>query len=177
MKLRHIALIALLLSCKNGDSDGNESGDTDPASKQESGGDDDDTGEPTSCDSDEGHSATGTLATNLTEVEFDSVSTTVTHKRDIDEEAPVFDARDDAFMAGMDNEGWPDTFRHLHGDRREFTWYSPNKGNGFRLDQAFAHKSVLPRVEQVKYVWASDGSSRRDAVSDHAAIVVDLATD
>ena len=103
------------------------------------------------------------------------IGDTNTGKREIDEESPVFDARDDTFMAGMDSDGWPDTFRHLYGDRREYTWYSPNKGNGFRLDQAFAHKSVLPRVEQVTYVWARDGSSRRDAVSDHAAIVVDVA--
>lgn len=104
------------------------------------------------------------------------VGDTNTGKREIDEESPVFDARDDAFMVGMDKDGWPDTFRHLHGDRREYTWYSPNKGNGFRLDQAFAHKSVLPQVQQVEYVWALDGSNRRDTVSDHAAIVVDVAT-
>ena len=104
------------------------------------------------------------------------IGDTNTGKRHIDEESPVFDARDDAFMAGMDSDGWPDTFRHLHGDQREYTWYSPNRGNGFRLDQAFAHRSVLSRVEQVAYVWASDGSGRRDAVSDHAAIIVDVAT-
>jgi exonuclease III len=77
-------------------------------------------------------------------------------------------------MDGMARAGWPDGFRHLHGNRREYTWYSPNKGNGFRLDEAFVHRSLLPRLDAVRYEWGRDGSSRRDAVSDHAAVIVEL---
>ena len=103
------------------------------------------------------------------------IGDTNTGKRQIDEQSPVFDARDDAWMDGMDAGGWPDAYRHLHGGRRTYTWYSPNRGNGFRLDHAFVHRSVLPYVGNVAYLWATDGSGRRDAVSDHAAIVVDVA--
>jgi exodeoxyribonuclease-3 len=103
------------------------------------------------------------------------IGDTNTGKRGIDEESPVFDARDDAWMDGMAEAGWPDSFRHVHGDRREYTWYSPNRGNGFRLDEAFVHRSVLPKVTSVEYRWAPDATGRRDGVSDHAAIIVDLA--
>ncbi len=102
------------------------------------------------------------------------IGDTNTGKRGIDEESPVFDARDDAWMDGMAEAGWPDSFRHVHGDRREYTWYSPNRGNGFRLDEAFIHRSILPKVASVEYHWAADATGRRDGVSDHAAIVVDL---
>ena len=103
------------------------------------------------------------------------IGDTNTGKRGIDEQSPVFDARDDAWMDGMAKAGWPDSFRHLHGDRLAYTWYSPNRGNGFRLDEAFIHRSLLPNVDSVEYHWAPDASGRRDGISDHAAIIVDLA--
>jgi exonuclease III len=104
------------------------------------------------------------------------IGDTNTGKRTIDEQSPIFDARDDVWMDGM-NRTWPDAFRHLHGQRREYTWYSPNKGNGFRLDQAFVHRALLRRVTSVEYRWGSDGSPRREALSDHAAIVLDVNDD
>jgi exonuclease III len=104
------------------------------------------------------------------------IGDTNTGKRGIDEESPVFDARDDVWMDGM-HRTWPDAYRHLHGQQREFTWYSPNKGNGFRLDQAFVHRTLLARVTGVEYRWGSDGSPRRDALSDHAAIVLETSDD
>lgn len=103
------------------------------------------------------------------------IGDTNTGKRGVDEESSVFDARDDLWMDGMAEAGWPDAFRHLHGNRREYTWYSPNRGNGFRLDEAFIHRSLIPSVSTVEYHWAPGATGRRDAVSDHAAIVVDLA--
>ena len=102
------------------------------------------------------------------------IGDTNTGMRGIDEQSPVFDARDDAWMEGLAKAGWPDGFRHLHGDRREYTWYSPNRGNGFRLDHAFIRRELLPSLTSVEYRWAADSSGRRDAVSDHAAIVVEL---
>jgi exonuclease III len=104
------------------------------------------------------------------------IGDTNTGKRGIDEESAIFDARDDAWMDGM-HRAWPDSFRHLHGDQREYTWYSPNRGNGFRLDQAFVHRALLSRVTTVEYRWGSDGSTRRDALSDHAAIVLEISGD
>ena len=64
----------------------------------------------------------------------------------IDEEVPVFSRREDGWIAALEDAGWRDGFRRLHGDSRAFTWYSPNGRNGFRLDQAFVNRSLLRRL-------------------------------
>lgn len=93
----------------------------------------------------------------------------------VDEEAPAFDRREDGWMAALAAAGWRDAYRALHGDRRAYTWYSPNAGNGFRLDQAFCNAALLPRLRAVRHVWGRvERDARRDALSDHAALVVDL---
>ncbi len=105
------------------------------------------------------------------------VGDTNTGRPGIDEESPVFGPNAEAWMRGLEAAGWHDAFRRLHGERREYTWYSPNAGNGFRLDQAFVHRSLLPGVRAVRHEWGSDGGDgggRRDALSDHAALIVDF---
>ena len=101
---------------------------------------------------------------------------TNTGRSGIDEEAPTFGKEADAWMADMEGIGWRDAFRALHGAQRAYTWYSPNAGNGFRLDQAFVNRALMPRVAAVRYEWgrSADGAQRRDAVSDHAALLLDL---
>ena len=63
----------------------------------------------------------------------------------------------------------------MHGPRREYTWYSPNGRNGFRLDQAFINRALQPRLKGLVYDW---GVRRRIgsglALSDHAALLLDL---
>jgi exonuclease III len=95
----------------------------------------------------------------------------------LDEEVPCFSAREDGWMTALDAAGWHDAFRRLHGDdARAYTWYSPNAGNGFRLDETFVHRSLAPNLIGAAYEWAqAPDSPRRDAVSDHAALIVDLA--
>ncbi len=90
-----------------------------------------------------------------------------------DEESAVFDARHDGWMVAMAEAGWPDIFRVHHPEAREFTWYSPNRGNGFRLDQAFVNRALAPSVRAVSHAWGGDGA-RREALSDHAALILDL---
>ena len=106
------------------------------------------------------------------------VGDTNTGRPGLDEESPVFGPNAEAWMLGLETAGWHDAFRQFHGERREFTWYSPNAGNGFRLDQAFVHRSLLPRVRAVRHEWGSEvgdgASARRDALSDHAALIVDF---
>lgn len=94
----------------------------------------------------------------------------------IDEESPVFGPRYTAWFDALEQLGWRDAFRHLHPGAREFTWYSPNGRNGFRLDQAFVSRSLRPAATSVEHRWATLATApgRRDAVSDHAALVVDL---
>ena len=98
-------------------------------------------------------------------------------KRGIDEENPngALFRREHDWMVGMEKTGWVDVFRQLHGDRREYTWYS-HKDNGFRLDHAFASKAIAQQAQSVKHVWGGFGlpGERRESLSDHAALIVDL---
>ncbi len=65
---------------------------------------------------------------------------------DLDEETPVFSKHEDGWMRSLERAGWRDAFRHLYGEKRAYTWYSPNGGNGFRLDEAFVNRRLLPRL-------------------------------
>ncbi len=106
------------------------------------------------------------------------VGDTNTGRTGLDEQSPVFGPNSEAWMLGLEAAGWHDAFRQLHGERREYTWYSPNAGNGFRLDQAFVHRSLLPSVRAVRHEWGREAGAssetRRDALSDHAALIVDF---
>lgn len=92
---------------------------------------------------------------------------------DLDEQSPVFNRRTHAWFDELSTRGWTDAYRHLHGPRKEFTWYSPNKGNGFRLDQAFVSRTLQAKLAKVQHAWGGM-AERRDLLSDHAAVIVDL---
>jgi exonuclease III len=96
-------------------------------------------------------------------------------RRNIDEEVPAFSEREEGWIDGLADCGWADAFRHIHGDKRGYTWYSPNGRNGFRIDQAFVNRPLLPHLAAVAHVWAGATRRRRDTLSDHAALLVDLA--
>ncbi|MFZ2651748.1 MAG: endonuclease/exonuclease/phosphatase family protein [Burkholderiaceae bacterium] len=95
----------------------------------------------------------------------------------IDEQAPAFNAFEDRWMLRMRELGWQDAFRLIHAERREFTWYSPNGKNGFRIDQAFLHPRLVPRLTSIAHRWGGDAGGRRDRLSDHAALLLDLNDD
>jgi exodeoxyribonuclease III len=94
----------------------------------------------------------------------------------VDEESPVFGLRHSAWFDAIEALGWRDSFRHLHPEAREFTWYSPNRGNGFRLDQAFVSPRLADCVAGVEHAWGHNGEApgRRDGLSDHAAVILDV---
>ena len=98
-------------------------------------------------------------------------------KSGIDEENPMANVfkREHNWMEAMEQRDWVDAFRHVMGDRREFTWYS-HRNNGFRLDQAFCNPDIALSIDNVQHVWGQniDFSNRRDALSDHAALILDL---
>jgi len=73
---------------------------------------------------------------------------------------------------------WADAFRLLRGEERAYTWYSPNGGNGFRIDQAFVNRAPRPRLSAARHEWgrAPGRRGRRDALSDHAALLLDFDT-
>ena len=92
----------------------------------------------------------------------------------LDEETSVFGPREDAWLSGLERSGWHDAFRLLRGEARAYTWYSPNGGNGFRLDQAFVNHQLRPRLQDVRYDWGRRASPAGRRLSDHAALLVDL---
>ena len=97
-------------------------------------------------------------------------------RRGLDEEVPVFSVREESWIDALAACGWADAFRHLRVEARAYTWYSPNGRNGFRIDQAFVNAPLLARLKDAAYVWGGAASrGRRDRLSDHAALVVDLA--
>jgi exonuclease III len=89
-----------------------------------------------------------------------------------------FIEREDTWMRCLDAAGWRDAFRHLHGGARSWTWHSPNAGTGYRLDQAFVNDALLNRLRAAQHAWGSTHATgprtRRDELSDHAALIVDF---
>ena len=103
------------------------------------------------------------------------VGDTNSGRRGVDEEVPAFNAREEGWIDALAVCGWRDAFRHLRPDTRAYTWYSPNGRNGFRLDQAFVNAPLQARLKESRHVWGgARGRGRRDALSDHAALLVDL---
>jgi exonuclease III len=103
------------------------------------------------------------------------VGDTNSGRRGLDEQVSVFSSREEGWIDALDGCGWHDGFRHLHASARTYTWYSPNGRNGFRIDQAFVNAPLLTHLERIAYRWGGtrrDG--RRDLLSDHAALLVDL---
>src|SRR5262245_1498125 len=101
------------------------------------------------------------------------VGDTNSGRRGLDEQVKAFNAREEGWIDALAECRWLDAFRHLQADARAYTWYSPNGRNGFRIDQAFVNAALLARLRDARYVWGGAGR-RRDTLSDHAALLVDL---
>ena len=97
---------------------------------------------------------------------------------DLDEEVRAFNVEEDGWIRGLEAAGWADGFRLLKGGARAYTWYSPNGGNGFRIDQAFVKRALRPRLRSARHEWGAVPGRRthRHALSDHAALLIDLDT-
>ena len=93
----------------------------------------------------------------------------------LDEQVPAFNRIEDGWMRELDEAGWTDAYRHLRGAARAYTWYSPNGGNGFRIDQAFLNRALQPRLRRFRYDWGRRSRLTGRPASDHAAMVLDLA--
>ena len=66
--------------------------------------------------------------------------------------------------------GWIDAWRSRNLEAREFTWYSTQAKNGFRIDHALASPSLNARITSIRYSHAE----REARTSDHSALVVNL---
>jgi len=103
------------------------------------------------------------------------VGDTNSGRRGLDEEVPAFNALEERWIDGLAGCGWHDAFRHLRPEARTYTWYSPNGRHGFRIDHAFVNAALLAHVKDAAYVWGGRRGLRRDGLSDHAALLLDLA--
>lgn len=78
-------------------------------------------------------------------------------------------------FAELGRIGLIDLWRRVHGDVREYTWFSHPQGTasgrGFRIDHAFASPAIAERVTDCRY----DHEVRERRWSDHSLLVVDLA--
>ncbi len=93
---------------------------------------------------------------------------------DIDEESSAFNAIEDQWIKSFTQHQWADAHRLHSGNSREYTWYSPNGGNGFRLDQAFLHPAIKHKLTNFKHIWGGQPHIKQHCLSDHAAIVMEL---
>jgi exonuclease III len=104
------------------------------------------------------------------------VGDTNSGRRGLDEQVPAFSVREEGWIDALAGCGWCDAFRHLRAEARAYTWYSPNGRNGFRIDQAFVNAPLLAHLQDAAYAWGGAASrGRRDRLSDHAALLLDLA--
>lgn len=67
-------------------------------------------------------------------------------------------------------QGWVDSWRRRHPREREFSWFSPTKGNGFRYDHALTSPSLDGRLSAIHYVH----SLRQAGLSDHSGLWLEI---
>lgn len=75
----------------------------------------------------------------------------------------------------LERAGYKDAFRHVHGDVREFSWFSAKRkdgagGNGFRYDHTWVSETLLPFVKTCEYAH----TEREAGLSDHSPMVLEL---
>ena len=90
----------------------------------------------------------------------------------IDEQGKTF-VRSEEFLK-LSAMGWTDLWRHPNPVNTEWTWYSTLKGsvrgNGFRLDHAFATLILRPRVRACRY----SHKELESGISDHSIVIVEV---
>lgn len=90
-----------------------------------------------------------------------------TGKNYIDQKGKSFWYEEELFR--MEKNGYVDAFRHVHGDIKDYSWYS-HQGNGYRYDHTYVDKALLPIVKDCYYLhdW------REKKISDHSPMVLEL---
>ena len=73
-------------------------------------------------------------------------------------------------MDHMAEAGFTDLWRARHPRRREYSWFSTPRRDGFRLDHAFGNGRIAAAVRACRF----DHRARLAGLTDHAALVLDL---
>jgi len=100
------------------------------------------------------------------------------HIAGISDSAAFFGA---PYITALRDEGWLDAWRHLHGERQEYTWRHGRSG-GWRLDGAWLspalHDTLIAarhrHAARRPYLAPDRGIIRTQRLSDHSALVVDI---
>ncbi|POY36779.1 hypothetical protein C3K47_10510 [Solitalea longa] len=90
-----------------------------------------------------------------------------TGKHSIDETGKTFYHAQ--YLNKFEGIGLTDAWRHMHKDKREYSWYS-NFNNGFRIDHFFIHDELLNKVIDCNYIH----SYREEKISDHSMMLLEL---
>jgi len=90
-----------------------------------------------------------------------------TGKNHIDQAGNSFWYEDKLFE--LEKLGYKDAFRHIHGSKKEYSWYS-HQGNGYRYDHTYVQSSLIPVVSKCHYLheWREAG------LSDHSPMVLEM---
>jgi exodeoxyribonuclease III len=73
------------------------------------------------------------------------------------------------FLDRIQDAGFRDVWRDRFPDGREYSWYS-HRGNGFRIDHAFASARLARRIGEIRYSHVE----RIGGLSDHSALLVSI---
>jgi exodeoxyribonuclease III len=73
------------------------------------------------------------------------------------------------FLDKIQDAGFRDVWRDRFPDGREYSWYS-HRGNGFRIDHAFASAAMTRRIQTVRY----SHDERTGGLSDHSMLLVEI---
>jgi exonuclease III len=73
------------------------------------------------------------------------------------------------FLDKIQAAGFRDVWRDRYPEGREYSWYS-HRGNGFRIDHAFASPRLARRIGAIRY----SHDERTTGLSDHSALLVEI---
>lgn len=82
-----------------------------------------------------------------------------------------------AWFQGLLNLGLTDSFRHLHPDSIQYTWWDYRmhmfrRKLGLRIDHILISDALLP---QVQHIWVDENARSWERPSDHAPITLEVA--
>lgn len=90
-----------------------------------------------------------------------------TGKHHLDEDGATFIGHE--YPGRLEEIGFTDTWRCRNPESREPSWVS-HRGNGFRLDYAYASPVLTKSLEAARF----DHSSRTKGMTDHSTLIVDF---
>lgn len=109
----------------------------------------------------------------LSEIDKDGIENLIitgdinTGKHFLDEKGATFYHSD--YLEKIEEKGLIDAWRKVHGEKREFTWFS-NAGNGFRLDHFFIDQNSSKKITKCEYKHIY----REKKISDHSMMILEL---